>query len=149
MNFATTNYNEFYKDLKEALKGVEDKYGIDFDVKGKFTYESDNSECRFKMVAVNRKSDGSSNVEDSARNQRLENWKNAFYRNAWKFDLEGQFGAEVTLKGTKYKIIGLRPKAKTNNVVVEVVSSPDKIVYAPTAWVQDALNVSRTPVDGM
>lgn len=148
MNFATTNYNEFYKDLKEALKGVEDKYNIDFDVKGKFTYEHDNSECRFKMVAINRKSDGSSNVEDSTHNKRIENWQNAFHRHAWKFDLEGQLNAEFSLNGRKYKLVGLRPKAKTNHIVLEDLNKSNVIVYAPTTWVQDALGVSRTPLDG-
>lgn len=148
MNFETTNYNEFYAELKAALKDLEDKHGIDFNVSGNFRYDRDNTECSFKMNMVNRKADGSSAVEDLQLNKRLANWANAFHRYAYRFDLEGNLNAEITMQGAKYKVVGLRPKAKTNNIVVEVVAEPGKYVYAPTVWVQDALGIERTPVDG-
>ena len=140
MNMETANYTEFAKDINEALKAVGEKYDIDLSVKGNFTYERGPVDSvRFKIQGMNRTENGDSVDPYLAKLEK------DFANYAYRYNMEGFLGASFTHHGAVYKVIGMKPRSKKQPIIVEKADG-GKFKF-PAGWVQDALEIERTPVD--
>jgi len=116
MNFNTQEFNEFRKDMTEALKAVEEKYRVKIDFGG---YKYSLNEFSTKMTVV--KADANVNVES-------DNYKR--YCRMYGFSEDHYRKPFVHEDGLGYVLIGFNLNAPKFACLIERVK--DKKVYRAT-----------------
>lgn len=103
-----TSLNNFRADFEEAMKGLEEKYGVDIDL-GNIRYDDDS--FRSKIEVANK-----GVTENREKEQYLE-----FVKYNPNYGLTAEmWGKEVVgADGGKYVIVGVNPKARKNILVIE------------------------------
>lgn len=106
----------FRTDFKEAVLALEDKYNITLDLKNiSYTSNSFTTKLEAKVKGAEL---------DIARTQ----WNN--YCN--KFFLRRQdFGKIIEINNKKYKIVGLKPRARKKAIIIESTNTQERFVATP------------------
>lgn len=140
MNMQNNDWNKFAKDIEAALKEVGDQYGIDLRVKGNFRYSLEGTgSVAFKMEAHNR-GKGGETVDPF-----IADLEKGFANYAYRYNLEGQLGAEFKANGASYTVIGMKPRSKTRPIVVK--RKDGKMFKMTAETVQRGLGLEVTPND--
>lgn len=98
MKMTSSNFNLFRYELKKALKGVEEEFGVEIKP-GKIKYSSNSFEMQLEV--------SNPGSEEENYNSYVARWGNDFDDAYYKY-LIGKFGATFTYKGNTYKINGVR-----------------------------------------
>lgn len=119
MEINTTTIANFRADFKNAVKPLEEKYGVIIEPRG-VTY--DNSHFYFKVEVQN-----GTNKEDIN--------KEIFEKNCERFGLEKDDFGKVfkSSTGEEYQIIGLKPNKRKNVVLVKKLSNGEEYICSPEA----------------
>lgn len=103
MNINPTTLQAFRSDFQQAVKALEEKYGVTVQAQ-KITYDS--GSFHFK-VEVNNGS-----AEEAA--------KNHFENHCELYGLEpSDYLKTFTWKGNEYQIVGIKPSGKKNNIIIK------------------------------
>lgn len=99
MNFTKTEFTNFRKDFKDALKEVESKYGITIDPE-KITYDDFSFSMKIKATKNDKNCDGA---------------KAEFERLCKHYGfLESDYGREFTIQGKTFKLTGFNTRSPKN-----------------------------------
>lgn len=138
MNMTKANLDSFRKDFNEAMKALNEKYDVDVHLKN-IRYSDDSFTSK---IEVQNRGESGEKVDLT-----LKKLETAFCNYAYRYNLEGQLGAIFERGGSKYKIIGMKPRSKTMPIVVEKISDGSRYKYAASS-IQEALGLEVTPTDG-
>lgn len=138
MKFSKQNLPAVRADIAAALAAVEKKYGIQLSVGNiRFT----DNDFKAQLVAVTNDAASAVAPEGVKLTAGVIKWQKSFKEYAGIWGLKAtDLGAEISVGGKKYKIIGARPKA-TNKIVLGDCS--DKYTAISTEQVKNLLNSAR------
>lgn len=115
----TTKFNKatvraLRKELEKAVIDIEKRHDIKISF-GTIRFGDDEFRCKLTANSGSAAASVSTGVDPK--------WITAFHRNGFKFGLSSKdLGQEITVRGTKFTIVGLRPRA-TFKVVGQRVGS--------------------------
>jgi len=97
-------------DLVAALQDVEDKHNIKFDI-GTMRYGTDNARCTLNFEYVDP---SQPTLSKEAKAKKIWDY------NCWRIGAKPtDFGRYVVIRASRYEIVGFKPKARKNNVLVQ------------------------------
>ena len=104
----TKMLDEFRKDLNEALKPLEQKYGLSIDV-GRITYSPNDFSLRLSSTDVKEAMKNGLSPEKAIwdANCKLYGFK------------EDDFNKTISLQGRNFKIVGITPNCRKNGILIE------------------------------
>lgn len=130
MEFTTQNFNNIRKDIKDALKGIEEKYEVIISPT-KINYQS----LEFDLVLKCVKNEEGRDVD-----------KEKFESNCFLFDFEKEdYKLQFKLSGETFELIGFNLNKPKNNCNIRNVST-GKMYMTNDETIKRKLNrVSKTP----
>lgn len=125
MEINQTTLKEFRKDFQEAVKALEEKYGIVIQAKG-ITYEQ--SQFHFKVEVSNGNSYEDLCEQSFKQYASMFGFSESDYMRTFKDHL-----------GDEYMIVGLNPKKRKNVVVIKSTRTGNQYVCAPSyiPWIAE------------
>ena len=99
MAFNSENLKEMRGEINAALKGVEEKYGVNFSL-GSISFTA--NDFRVKLTCTENTESGESVTPEAL----------AFQRSAKSFGITKQLGDAFVSRGETYTIVGLLPRSK-------------------------------------
>jgi hypothetical protein len=139
-SFNRTNIKEVRKEVEAALSEIGDKLGIALSI-GTITFRDGTFTTRLSGIAAGG--------EDAATRENVnnedDNSATAVANSVWNRHApilgfqKDDFGKTVNIYGTNYKIVGIKPSARKNNILLAPVSGAANRV-APHLLVLAALN---------
>lgn len=116
MRFNKVYFANFRADVKEALKSVEEKYGVEIEC-GNITYSEDRFDLKIKAVKAG-----------------VDIRKIEFERLCYRHGLKPEdYGREFIYEGNTYKITGINKNAKTYPIITKKEGSADNTETVFTA----------------
>jgi len=110
----------------EKLAQYAAELGLAVKQEGRWSYYRDGTTLQLKIQFV---VGGEAGLEDKARTE--------FELLAWRYNLNAEdFGAIVTSRGRKFKLIGFNTKARRYPYLFEDLSNGDKIRFSDMAYAQ-------------
>lgn len=118
MQFTNSEFNAFRKDFKEALKEVEEKYGIIIEPKN-LTYTSNSFNLKVLVT----------NVSEEQKEQGLDTEQIAFERDCAKFGFTKEdYKRRFVVRGDTYELYGFKASARKNPCKVQNVRTGARYV---------------------
>ena len=111
MKFDTKNFNQFRADFSEAVKGLEEKYGVVISMGNNITYDKRAGIFTSKLEVVNGSS--KEEVEKAKFESDVECFSSLY--EVGKADYRKAF----TLKGKTYYLIGFKTRARKTPCIIE------------------------------
>lgn len=116
MEINQSTLKEFREDFQEAVKSLEEKYGIIIQAKG-ITYEP--SQFHFKVEVKN-----GSTKEDV--------YQSDFNRYCSMYGLnQDDYMRTFTNQGQEYQIVGINPNKRKNSIIIKQVSNGKEYICSP------------------
>jgi len=111
------DFDRFRRDFAQAVKGLEEKYGVDLSF-GRITYT--NADFRTKLTAVITKAQNSQGKSGDPKNAELSLYKLNFQRNRHHFNRLGiKLGHEFDLRNKHFKIVGASSTTAKSRIAVQ------------------------------
>jgi hypothetical protein len=129
-SFDKSNLKNIRADIDSALKAVETKYGMKLSL-GNIRFTQND----FKTSLTALVGEAASSAADNSREVK---WRSDYLRNSYMFTGDApKLDTELTMRGRKFIIVGMRPKANDPLVLKDVVR--DKFIVASISEVEAAL----------